>query len=122
VDETVAVVLTPEHGTRLFELCARFDVWAVDSALNRKAANSIWESLPPGDMSPITVFDWTPAETVSETILRILDTVEEHHPHCGRLQFVGAQQSPQVSTELQDRGFLYLVDTVDGFLASKDAA
>lgn len=119
--ETVALVLAPDYGPRLRDLCARANVWAVDSAMNHETATEIWAALIAGAQSPITVFDWTPDESASDTILRMLDTIEEHHPHCANIEFIGANTSPYVLAELDGRGYSNYKRTEQGFFASKHA-
>jgi len=119
--ETVVLVLAPDYGRKLKELCARADVWAVESTYNRDAAIAIWNGLAPGKPSPMTVFDWEPHEVPSDTVLRMLDTIEEHHPYCATIEIVGASASPQVLAEMGARGYSYNKPTIDGFVASKHA-
>lgn len=119
--ETVALVLVPDYGQRLGELCARADVWAVESSSNREAAIAIWNGVAPGRPSPMTVFDWEPHEAPSDTVLRMLDTIQEHHPYCATIEVVGANASPQVLAEIEARGYSYNKPTSDGFVASKHA-
>lgn len=119
--ETVVLVLAPDYGRKLKELCARADVWAVESSSNRAAAVAIWNGVAPSKPSPVTVFDWEPHEASSDTILRMLDTIEEHHPYCATIEVVGADPSPPVLAEIQARGYLHNKPTNDGFVASKHA-
>ena len=117
--DTVVIVLLPDYGLKLREVCARADVWAVDSPLNCNAAREIWEGLEPGQLSPMTVFDWGPDEAPAETVLRMLGTIEEHHPHCVTIEVIGANLCPRLSSALRARGYIHDTPTRDGFTASK---
>jgi hypothetical protein len=120
-NETVALVLILDYGQRLSELCLRADVWAVESPSNREAATEIWNRLAQGEHSPMTVFDCAPDEAPGDTVLRMLDTIEEHHPNCATIEFCGAKPLPPLVSELQTRGYLHNMATNDGFVASKHA-
>lgn len=69
----------------------------------------------------MTVFDWASDEAPSDTVLRMLDTIEEHHPNCGTIEFFGVKALPPLVSELQKRGYLHDTPTDDGFVASKHA-
>jgi hypothetical protein len=120
-NETVVLVLLPDYGVKLRELCARAGVWVVDSPLNRNAAREIWDRLESGQLSPMTVFDWGPDEAPAETVLRMLDTIEEHHPYCVKIEVIGANVCPRLSAALRARGYFYDKPTSDGFVVSKQA-
>ena len=119
--ETVVLVLVPDYGPRLRELCERADVWAVESPSNRAAAIEIWNGITQGRPYPMTVFDCEPNEGPSDTVLRVLDAIEEHRPHCTRIEVFGANPSPQVLAEMEALGYSYNKPTSDGFVASKHA-
>jgi hypothetical protein len=120
-EETVGVVVDPEFGQKLREVTARGHVWVVESAANRPIVDGIWAALPKGGLSPVTIFDAVPADAPADTVLRMLDTIELHHPQCTRLEFYGVAVSVPIKQSLADLGFRAIEQNAGGFLARKHA-
>ena len=118
---TVAVVLDPEFGERLRTLAQQCEVWAVGSTLNREVAKRYWSELTTPSNSSLTIFDWSPGESASETVLRMLDMIDMHHPGCTRFEFIGARADPRMSEELARLGYTELSLVERGFNATKPA-
>jgi hypothetical protein len=119
--DTVGVVVDPQFGVRLRGIIARGHVWIVDSSLNRPVAESIWSGSPEGGLSPVTVFDAVSAEKPGDTVVRMVDTIELHHPECKRLEFYGVAPFGAVKQALDALGFSVAESNADGFVARKHA-
>ncbi len=119
--ETVAVVVDPHSSEQLRSLVKRCEVWAVDSALNRAFAESYWSELANSSGLSLTIFDSSPGESPPDTVLRMLDMIDLHHPHCTRYEFVGVHLTPHLGEELARLGYVELSSLSEGFSASKPA-
>lgn len=120
-EETVGVVVDPEFGHRLREVTARGHVWIVESAANRPVVDAVWAAAPKGGLSPVTIFDAVPAEAPADTVVRMIETIELHHPQCTLLEFYGVAASNPVRLQLAELGFGAIEENVGGFLARKHA-
>jgi len=114
---TVVVVLDPQCGERLADLAQRDPVWVVDSPTNRPVVERLWSS--PGDTISLTVFDRVEGEAPSATLMRMLDTIDQHHPHCAGYRIHGASATDEVCGELARLGYRHQARTPHGFDASE---
>jgi len=117
--ETVVVVLDALCGDRLADLVKRDPVWVVGSAMNRPIVEQLWSQR--GRSISLTVFDWDEGEQPSATLMRMLDMIDLHHPHCAGYRFYGAALTNDVSEELFRMGYPHQVSTHYGFAANKAA-
>jgi hypothetical protein len=119
--ETVAVVVDACFGEALEALSRLHHVWVVDSSQNRSVVRRIWaERAPSADVS-LTIFDAVPGEPPETAVLRMLDMIELHHPHCTRYEILGAALGAELTEELEGLGYSDFGNIPNGFSASKRA-
>jgi hypothetical protein len=117
--ETVMVVLDPQCGEQLVDLSKGQPVWVVDSVANRPVVERLWALS--GESISLTLFDWIESEETSMTLVRMLDTIDLHHPRCIGYRVHGAALTIDVYDELVRLGYSHHVSTADGFVASRTA-
>ena len=115
--ETVVVVVDPLCGDRLADLVKCAPVWVVDSAMNRPVVERLWSQS--GESISLTAFDPVEDEPPSATLMRMLDTISLHHPHCEGYRIYGASLTNDVCEELARMGYPYNASTHYGFAANK---
>lgn len=109
----IALVFDRDFGGKLNKLAATQPVWICDSAINRLAAQSLWDK--GFDSGEITLFQMIaahPAEAFSET----LEMIDQHHPNWSQLSVVGAGPAEAIKTALQACGPGTLEPIPDGFI------
>jgi len=119
--ETVGFVVDLQFGARLREIATRGHVWVIDSPMNRPIVEAIWSNLSKDGASPATIFDAVPGEDPTETVLRMVDTVDLHHPQCTCLEFYGVAFNPSIKNALADLGYSEVQTSSDSFWARKHA-
>ena len=118
---TVAIVVDPDFGERLYPLAEKMAVWVVDTPVNRAAAESHWRERP--DKS-ITTFKVDPDVSREHWCAGVLGTVLEHQggysqqPPVSSLEIVGARPAPPLLATLADYGFPAVTSGSEGFRAS----
>jgi len=122
----VAVVLDPDFGDRLYPLAERIDTWVCDSEPNRRAAAIICERCKADSLeSRVTTFKCSVGEQRESSLLRILDTVDDHHGEYSRdppwtaLEIYGAAPTSAVRDKLSEYGVVSFEATVFGFECSR---
>ena len=119
--ETVGFVVDPQFGARLREIATRGHVWIIDSQRNRPVVEAMWSTLPKDATSPVTIFDAVPTESPSDTVVRMVDTVDLHHPQCTCLEFYGVAANPSIKSALASLGYSEVQTSSNGFIAKKHA-
>ena len=117
--DTVVVVLDPLCGDRLADLVKGDPVWVVDSTINRPVVERLWSQS--GQSISLTAFDWAEDEQPSATLMRMLDMINLHHPHCVGYRIYGASLTNDVREELARMGYPHQVSTHYGFAANETA-
>ena len=120
--QTIAVVLDPDYGERLFQLAQIGPVWLTASETNRAAAEKYWRSK--GDSSNEVTY-WSAPRTgaTEEEWLDILDLLELHHskdwagPGIAKIVVVGAPPTSGALAALKEFGYGDLTALPDGFEA-----
>src|SRR3954463_12317750 len=75
----VHIVVDPAFGERLATVPVGEPVWIIESALNTPVAHRLWAERPKDYRDGITT-SVADADSVPESeLIRILDTVDEHH-------------------------------------------
>ena len=124
---TVAIVLDPEYGARLFALAARHPVWIVDSSANRPAIEAVWTQrrLERAERE-LNVFRAIEGLTPEEHVVALLRSVDAAHgpaaqdPAFGLLLVEGAALSDTLNAALLARGASRTERTEGGFRAHFD--
>ena len=76
----VRVVVDPAFGERLASLPAGEPVWVIDSPLNMPVAHRFWrERKDENHLTGISTFKPGANASSEEEIIRMLDTLEDHH-------------------------------------------
>ena len=118
---SVTVVFDADFGSELERLAGRMPVWVVDTPANRTVAERLWQH-PKLD---ITTFQARPGDTVEETCVSLLGTVELHHgplsadPACAVWEVIGATASEDIRKAWADIGFVVAIETPSGFRAER---
>ena len=124
---TVGLVVDPKYGESLEGLASRMHVWAIDSPVNRRAAEQIWAAGARGTIEVgVTIFGRGSSSVDREAeCLNVLETLDLHHgihshnPGYSVLEVVGVKASPAVRKSLAEFGIQKFEDTSEGFRASK---
>jgi hypothetical protein len=114
----VALILDPNFGQRLTALASRSHVWIVDTPANRLIAEEYWQDNPEHKLETgITTFEVYDDETVAETCLRILDTIDLHHgghssdsPY-STLEIISLPATQDIKCALEELGFEVIEQT-----------
>jgi len=124
VEHRVGIVTDPDFGERILPLAIRLHVWAVDSLANRAAAERLWTQQPRHDVERgATVFRFDAAEPPDQRVIRILNTVLEHHgeyshdPPVSVLEIFGAPLTAGLQQALAGAGFTSIMVDGDAVLA-----
>jgi hypothetical protein len=108
----VRVVVDPTFGERLSSLPAGEPAWVIDSPLNTPVAQRLWrERKDENHLTGITTFKPGPNASTEEEVIRMLDTIEDHHgeysadPPYSILEIVGCTDSERLHSALAQFGF-----------------
>lgn len=123
----IAAVFDALFGQRLTPLAELHHVWIVESEVNGPWIRKIWEN---GRSDPsnvgVTSFVALPEEALEAQLLRILDTMADHHgpgmqdPPWSELLVYGIKAGRNVKNALADLGFARIEATADGFRAYRE--
>ena len=122
---TVAVIVDPTFGDRLFDIASRTPVWIVDTPANRTAIERHWAAnsgQPHTD--GVTAFKVDPAASPEDWCLNVLGDVDLHHgvyshvPPYTVLEIYGVALTQDLRAALGERGFDTVLERADGFRAT----
>ena len=116
----VAVVLQPE-SQQVESMASAMPVWAVESPSNRLAAERFWSKFPNANQRDIglTLFK-SDLNHRYDSLVGVLDMLEEHHWGLRQLYVVGLELTEQVQADMQVLGFNAYTPTAQGFVATKN--
>ena len=124
---TVAIVLDPDYGARLFALAERHPVWIVDSSANRPAIEAVWtQRRQERAERELNVFRAIEGLTAEDHVVALLRSVDAAHgpaaqdPPFGLLLVEGATLSDALNAALLARGASRTERTATGFRADFD--
>lgn len=123
----IAAVFDTSFGHRLPALADDHHVWIVDSEANRPWIRKSWGAgrSDPSE-SGVTSFIALPEEVPEAQLVRILDTMADHHgpgmqnPPWLELHVYGVRPGPKVRDALAEFGFVRVHATDDGFAAYRE--
>ena len=124
----VAIVVAEDGGVDLGALVRKENVWVVDTARNRAAAEAIWAGRQGSERYHLTTFNVDISETRDEWLASILPVVDEHHSLRAdwatdvALHVYGAAPTPRVRAALADLGPFEIVEWPGGFSANRGRA
>jgi len=106
----VAIIVDPEFGERVREVLQRMPVWLVDSEVNRRVAEAIWEGHRADHTQPggLTTFRADPARPPDEQCAAILRSIAghhdeySHHPGYSGVEVFGAAPTPALVRALAE--------------------
>ena len=124
---TVAIVLDPEFGSRLFAVAELHPVWIVDSPVNRPAIEGVWsqrrQDRVPREVNVFRAIDGlSPADHVG-ALVRSVDAAHgpgAQDPPYRVLMVEGAPADDSMSAALRSRGMSVTRATATGFQATFD--
>lgn len=126
---TVAIVVDPEFGERLFTLAEKMTVWIADTPVNRPCAESIWSTRDDQAALPnVTTFKVAAGESPEASCVGLLGTVDLHHgpysqtPAYSAVEVFGAQLTPELREALAKFDLDSLTERPDGFRAERTTA
>jgi hypothetical protein len=120
---TVAIIVERDAAERILEFADRVHVWAVDTPVNRQAAELVWrrrEGTRNALSMTVFIFDELSSDRI---VARQLATIELHHdkrsqvPAWSRALVFGAAPSPLLTEEFLQFGFQVLPGNESGFTA-----
>jgi hypothetical protein len=121
---TVALVLDGGFGLRLVELATRMQVWALESPVNREAAERFRKTTPGTSLDGgITLFRAFPDDAPADILATQIGVIEEHHgalshdPPMDALEVYGATPNGAVLAVLLECGWSEVSVTEAGFTA-----
>jgi len=122
---TVAIIAEREASERILELTDQVHVWAVDTADNRRAAESVWRRREgvQGELS-MTVFLFDEGSP-DRIVANALDAIDLHHdersqvPPWSRALVFSAAPTPLLLSEFRRIGFDVFSEQEGGFSASR---
>ena len=100
-------------------------MWVIESALNTPVAHRLWTERPNDYRDGITTFAAASGSSPEAELIRILETVDEHHgeysadPPYSLLAVIGCPPSEQVQSALAEFEFAVTEQTSDGFRAAR---
>jgi hypothetical protein len=121
----VRIVVDPSFGERLTGLPEGEPVWVIESVLNTPVAHRLWTERPKDYRDGITTFTAASGSSAEAELIRILETVDEHHgeysagPPYSLLDVIGCSPSEQVQSALVQFEFAVTEQTSDGFRAAR---
>ena len=120
----MALVLDGEFGKRLVDLAARVHVWALDSPVNRAAAERIRAEAPIASLDRgITLFRASATDSPADMLADQIGVIAEHHgpfshdPPMDALEVYGVAPNAAVLAVLTECGWGALSVTEAGFVA-----
>ncbi len=126
---SVAIVVDPNFGQQLNDLCKRIHVWFCGSEANTAAAEKILEKFDPAMASldsGVTGFKYDAADTKENILLDILATVDEHHNHLSHdptwttMEIFGVPLTEVIRETLEnDYGCDEFTENAMGFIAKR---
>jgi hypothetical protein len=106
------VVVDPAFGERLAPLPAGEPVWVIDTPINAPVAQRLWrERKNENHLTGITTFKPSADASPDQEVIRMLDTIEEHHgeysadPPYSILEIIGCPDSERLRSALGEFGF-----------------
>lgn len=124
------MVLDPDFGSRLKPLAARLHTWALQSPANMPWIQDVWDHAPTSRQDPladgITSFTSTVEEAPEDTLVRIVESVDEHHgeyahdPPWSELEVFGVSLTDRIREELAAYGVTRTERRGGGFCAFRD--
>ena len=115
---SVAIVVDPDFGERLFSLADEMPVWVADTQTNRTVAESFWSR----GGSNVTTFRVT-GDDAAEWCRAILPQVDLHHDEYSQarafdsIEVFGAGPNTKLRDALSEYGFTISSERPDGFRA-----
>ncbi len=112
LEHKVVLVVDPNFGEKAIELACSAHVWIVASPGNNIVAESLWKdskqefSINTG----ISTFEASPNSTPEDTVIDIIDTIDEHHDSSSGdfswkcIEVYGTELTPQVRKILETYG------------------
>ncbi|MDP3278247.1 MAG: hypothetical protein Q8Q09_23875 [Deltaproteobacteria bacterium] len=120
----VALVLDGEFGPRLVDLAARVHVWALESPVNRAAAERIRVAAPVYSLERgVTLFHASATDSLADMLAEQIGVIAEHHgpfshdPPMDALEVYGLAPNADVLAVLTECGWGALSVTESGFIA-----
>jgi hypothetical protein len=106
------MVVDPTFGERLASLPTGEPAWVIDSPLNTPVAHRLWrERKDENHLTGITTFKPGANTSPEEEVIRMLDTIEEHHgeysadPPYSILEIIGCGDLEHLHSALTKFGF-----------------
>jgi hypothetical protein len=105
--QSVFLVTDRVFGDRLLEIADLAPVWIVDSPANHPAISNRWGSAAAADHRfGVTSFRDHPEHSAADVAAEMIATIAEHHPGFSQLTILGSDDSPALSKELANIGFV----------------
>ena len=121
----VRIVVDLSFGERLASLPEGEPVWIIESASNTPVAHRLRTERPKDYLDGITTFTPGSGSSAEGELIRILETVDEHHgeysadPPYSLLDVIGCSPSEHVRSALAELEFAVTEQTSDGFRAAR---
>ena len=122
----VTLVVNSDYGEKLASLAISSHVWVVDTPGNRSAASKYWAQNPKHKVETgITTFRSSANESLLESCLKMLDTIDLHHgetssnPPYSVFEVIGCPLSNVLRSAIEAFGFKNFEATVEGFQARR---
>ena len=121
---TVAVVVDPMFGERLFSVAARMPVWIADTPKNRLAVEEHWaQHSGQSTNEGVTAFKVDPTASPEDWCAGVLGTVDlhgqfSHDPPYSVIEVFGVTVTPALRATPGELGFHSFTDRDDGFRAT----
>jgi len=116
-----------DFGTQLPSLAEQFHVWVVDTAVNRRAAESVWAVGPRDRTHGVTTFKRYEGESIESSVVDLLPVIDEHHGLREGwatdivLEVLGVPLSSGIRSALEALGPFEILERPDGFIAERSA-
>lgn len=113
----IALVFDRDFGGKLAKLVTSQPVWICDSAVNRPAAQSLWnKGFDSGEVTLFQMMAADPAEAFSET----LEMLNQHHPKWSQLQVISIEPTQPIKAVLLTHAGRSIQTTEGGFAFKRD--
>jgi|SRR6266478_5668662 len=124
----VHLIVAADYGERIRDLPRDEPAWVADTPVNAPVIRAVWKERPTTEhRTGITSFRVAIDSTPEDWLLGIIDAIDLHHGEYSQastylaLHVVGAPLSPRLRAELRPFGFEQYEDTLDRFVARRQA-